>query len=60
MMKERNCFLNGKLKMKIKEFIGVELIIRKETEGCRTYNKASFLFKDKYKDVERNHPTSYR
>lgn len=46
--------------MKIKEFIGVKLIMRKETEGCRTYNKTSFKFKYKYKDVERKLSTSLR
>lgn len=46
--------------MKIKEFTGVELRVRKEMERREMYNKVSFLLKDKYKDVERKLPTSYR
>ena len=46
--------------MKMKEIIGVKLRMREEMEGCRKYNKTAFLFKNKYKDVERNLPTSYR
>lgn len=44
--------------MKMKEIIGVKLRMREGMEG-RVYNEASFLFKNKYKDVERNLPTSY-
>lgn len=46
--------------MKIKEFIVMELRMRKGMEGRGIYNKESFLFKDKYKDMERNAPMSYR
>ncbi len=46
--------------MKVKELIVVELRLRKEAEECGIYNKALFLFKSKYNDVERNIPTSYQ
>lgn len=45
--------------MKMKEIIGVKLRMREGMEGGGVYNEASFLFKNKYKDVERNLPTSY-
>ncbi|KMG93366.1 hypothetical protein SM62_04596 [Klebsiella variicola] len=45
--------------MKMKEIIGVKLRMREEMEGG-IYNEVPFLFKIKYKDVERNLPTSYR